>query len=79
MRFSHSRRIRGRSPWCPPVAEKQSLAVSPPSYTGLPAYETKNLSSAVPEGSRLTWLVEMSSAISEATLYGPEEFSRWSN
>ena len=74
--FSHSRRDPGSvTVVSPPVAEKQSLAVSPPSYTGLPAYETKNLSSAVPEGSRLTWLVEMSSAISEATLYGPEEFS----
>jgi hypothetical protein len=54
-----------------PIVIAQRLAVSPPPYTALPSYETKSLSSAVPEGSQLTWVPEISSPIMKATLNGP--------
>src|SRR5258708_5411085 len=37
-----------------------SVTVSPPSYTGLPSYETTDFNIVCPEGSRVDWLAKFS-------------------
>ena len=71
--FSHSQREPGLvTVVSPPEIIKQTLQVIPPKYTGLASYEANNLSSTVPLGSKLTWVVTMSLPVSESSLIGPE-------
>ena len=71
--FSHSQREPGLvTVVSPPEIIKQTLQVIPPKYTGLASYEANNLSSTVPLGSKLTWVVTMSLPVSESSLTGPE-------
>ena len=71
--FSHSQREPGLvTVVSPPEIIKQTLQVIPPKYTGLASYEANNLSSTVPLGSKLTWVVSMSLPVSESSLIGPE-------
>ena len=72
--FSHSQREPGLvTVVSPPEIIKQTLQVIPPKYTGLASYEANNLSSTVPLGSKLTWVVSMSLPVSESSLTGPED------
>ena len=72
--FSHSQREPGLvTVVSPPEIIKQTLQVTPPKYTGLASYEANNLSSTVPLGSKLTWVVSMSLPVSESRLTGPED------
>ena len=72
--FSHSQREPGLvTVVSPPEIIKQTLQVIPPKYTGLASYEANNLSSTVPLGSKLTWVVTMSLPVSESSLTGPED------
>ena len=72
--FSHSQREPGLvNVVSPPEIIKQTLQVIPPKYTGLASYEANNLSSTVPLGSKLTWVVSMSLPVSESSLTGPED------
>ena len=72
--FSHSQREPGLvTVVLPPEIIKQTLQVIPPKYTGLASYEANNLSSTVPLGSKLTWVVSMSLPVSESSLTGPED------
>ena len=72
--FSHSLREPGLvTVVSPPEIIKQTLQVIPPKYTGLASYEANNLSSTVPLGSKLTWVVSMSLPVSESSLTGPED------
>ena len=72
--FSHSQREPGLvTVVSPPEIIKQTLQVIPPKYTGLASYGANNLSSTVPLGSKLTWVVSMSLPVSESSLTGPEE------
>ena len=72
--FSHSQREPGLvTVVSPPEIIKQTLQVIPPKYTGLASYEANNLSSTVPLGSKLTWVVSMSLPVSETSLTGPED------
>ena len=72
--FSHSQREPGLvTVVSPPEIIKQTLQVIPPKYTGLASYEANNLSSTVPLGSKLTWVVSMSLPVSESRLTGPED------
>ena len=72
--FSHSEREPGLvTVVSPPEIIKQTLQVIPPKYTGLASYEANNLSSTVPLGSKLTWVVSMSLPVSESSLTGPED------
>ena len=72
--FSHSQREPGLvTVVSPPEIVKQTLQVIPPKYTGLASYEANNLSSTVPLGSKLTWVVSMSLPVSESSLTGPED------
>ena len=72
--FSHSQREPGLvTVVSPPEIIKQTLQVIPPKYTGLASYEANNLSSTLPLGSKLTWVVSMSLPVSESSLTGPED------
>ena len=72
--FSHSQREPGLvTVVSPPEIIKQTLQVIPPKYTGLASYDANNLSSTVPLGSKLTWVVSMSLPVSESSLTGPED------
>ena len=72
--FSHSQREPGLvTVVSPPEIIKQTLQVIPPKYTGLASYEANNLSSTVPLGSKLTWVVSMSLPVFESSLTGPED------
>ena len=72
--FSHSQREPGLvTVVSPPEIIKQTLQVTPPKYTGLASFEANNLSSTVPLGSKLTWVVSMSLPVSESRLTGPED------
>ena len=72
--FSHSQREPGLvTVVSPPEIIKQTLQVIPPKYTGLASYDANNLSSTVPLGSKLTWVVSMSLPVSEPSLTGPED------
>ena len=72
--FSHPHREPGLvTVVSPPEIIKQTLQVIPPKYTGLASYEANNLSSTVPLGSKLTWVVSMSLPVSESSLTGPED------
>ena len=72
--FSHSQREPGLvTVVSPPEIIKQTLQVIPPKYTGLASYDANNLSSTVPLGSKLTWVVSMSLPVSESRLTGPED------
>ena len=72
--FSHSQREPGLvTVVSPPEIIKQTLQVTPPKYTGLATFEANNLSTTVPLGSKLTWVVSMSLPVSESRLTGPED------
>ena len=72
--FSHSQREPGLvTVVSPPEIIKQTLQVIPPKYTALASYDANNLSSTVPLGSKLTWVVSMSLPVSESSLTGPED------
>ena len=60
----------------PPKVVGQELSVSPPRYTGLKPFVVDNLAGAFPAGSKLEWVVEMSSPIAEARLEGPSQWKQ---
>ena len=60
----------------PPKVVGQELSVSPPRYTGLKPFVVDNLAGAFPTGSKLEWVVEMSSPIAEARLEGPSQWKQ---
>ncbi|MFZ2904687.1 MAG: hypothetical protein WAZ98_00670 [Cyclobacteriaceae bacterium] len=51
--------------------ESLSIQVTPPSYTGIASYKSKNLSASIPEGSRIEWMISFSSQPIDAHIIFP--------
>ena len=75
--FSHSMENPGIvTVVSPPRVIHQELTVIPPKYTGLQPYTLENLAVTVPSGSELVWVTEMSSPVSQARLFGPNQWAQ---